>query len=177
MSTGPSSLEYALQYARYKWSVIPMRPRDKRPMIKWQEFQQRCATEDEIKSWYQRWPDANVGVVTGSISGLLVLDIDPQHGGDKSLATWEKQNAELPETVEAKSGGGGRHLYFLHPGETIHNRVGIVAGIDLRGDGGCIVTPPSIHSSGNAYTWLSGHEPDKMALAEMPGWLFSLVTG
>jgi hypothetical protein len=176
MSTkSPSSLSAALQFARYHWSVIPMRARDKRPLIKWLEYQQRLATEDEINEWYQLWPSANVGIVTGAISGLVVLDIDPRHGGEQSLAQWEKIFDPLPVTLEARTGGGGRHVYFKHPGGVIHNRAGIASGIDLRGDGGCVVAPPSIHSSGKAYTWLSGHEPGKVALAELPGWLLKLV--
>ncbi|MEJ2141208.1 MAG: bifunctional DNA primase/polymerase [Gammaproteobacteria bacterium] len=175
MTTESPALDAALLYASYQWSVIPIRPRDKRPMIKWQEYQQRLATTDEIKHWYHRWPDANVAVVTGAISGLVVVDIDPRHGGEQSMARWEKQYGRLPDTVESITGGGGRHLYFLHPGGVIHNRVNIVDGIDLRGDGGCIVTPPSIHHSGHAYTWRRGHEPGKIRMADIPGWLLSLL--
>jgi hypothetical protein len=171
----PSSLAAALQFARYHWSVIPMRARDKRPLIKWLEYQHRLATENEINEWYQKWATANVGIVTGVISGLVVLDIDPRHGGEQSLAQWEKVYEPLPLTQEVRTGGGGRHVYFKHPGGVIHNRVGIDPGIDLRGDGGCVVAPPSIHSSGEAYTWVSGHEPGKVALAELPGWLLRLV--
>jgi hypothetical protein len=175
MKTYSSPLDAALLYASFKWSVIPIRPRDKRPMIKWQQYQKRLATEKEIREWYQHWPEANVAIVTGSLSGLVVVDIDPRHDGEQSMELWEKQYAALPETVEAKSGGGGRHLYFLHPGFEVHNRVNIAAGVDFRGDGGCIVTPPSIHSSGNAYTWRNGHEPGEIKLAEMPEWLLELV--
>jgi hypothetical protein len=152
-----------------------MRARDKRPLIKWQKYQQQRASQDEITGWYQRWPTANVGIVTGTISGLLVLDIDPRHGGDDSLARWEVEHGPLPQTVEARTGGGGRHLYFSHPGGVIHNRAGLVPGIDLRGDGGCIVAPPSIHSSGNQYQWLNGHEPGNVSLAELPGWLMAVL--
>lgn len=173
----PSMLDAALRYARRRWSVIPMRARDKRPLIKWLEYQQRLATEEEIDAWYRRWPAANVGIVTGAISGIVVLDIDPRHGGEQSLARWETAFGPLPISIEAKSGGGGRHVYFRHPGGVTHNRVGIAAGIDLRGDGGCVVAPPSIHGSGNAYAWASGHEPEKLALAELPDWLLSLVRG
>ncbi len=176
MSTqSPSSLSAALQFARYHWSVIPMRTRDKRPLIKWLEYQQRLATKNEINKWYQLWANANVGIVTGAISGLIVLDIDPRHDGEQSLAQWEKVYAPLPLTVEARTGGGGRHVYFKHPGGVIHNRVGIAPGIDLRGDGGCVVAPPSIHKSGKAYTWVSGREPGMVALAELPKWLLRLV--
>jgi hypothetical protein len=175
MSAHPSLLVEALRYAGYHWSVIPMRAHDKRPLIKWQQYQQQRATEAEITDWYQRWPEANVAIVTGAISGLLVLDIDPRHSGDDSLAQWENEHGPLPRTVEARSGGGGRHLYFRHPGGVIHNRVGLAPGIDLRGDGGCIVAPPSIHSSGKPYTWLAGHEPGNISLAELPHWLLSLL--
>jgi len=168
-------LQAALSYAQNHWSVIPMRAREKRPMIKWQEYQQHCATLEEINYWYQRWPEANVGIVTGSVSGIVVIDIDPKHGGDDSLASWEKKHGPLPRTVEVITGGGGRHLYFKHPGGVVHNRVGIVAGIDLRGDGGCAVVPPSIHPSGKPYTWRAGHELDKMAVAELPTWLSDLL--
>ena len=167
----------ALQYAQFHWSVIPIRAYDKRPLIKWQEFQQRRASESEINEWYQQWTNANVGIVTGKVSGIIVLDIDPQHGGDKSLANWEKQHGSLPRTVEIKTGGGGRHLYFKHPGGVIHNKVGLAPGIDLRGDGGCIVAPPSTHPSGNPYTWLQGHEPGEIPMAEMPNWLLNIVSG
>jgi hypothetical protein len=165
----------AVRYAGYHWSVIPMRVRDKRPMIKWQIYQQRLADMDEIIGWYQRWPTANVGIVTGMISGLVVLDIDPRHQGDQSLSRWELDHGPLPHTIEARTGGGGRHIYFRHPGGVIHNRVGLAAGIDLRGDGGCIVASPSIHSTGIAYRWITGHEPGKADLAEMPGWLLAQV--
>ena len=166
-------IEAAMQYLGYHWSVIPMRSRDKRPMIKWQVFQQRQADEAEIKHWSERWPTANIGIVTGSISGLVVLDIDPRHGGNDSLGRWELEHGPLPHSVEAKTGGGGRHIYFKHPGTVIKNRVGLAEGIDLRGDGGCIVAPPSVHSSGQSYHWISGHEPETTALAELPDWLLT----
>ncbi len=175
MNTHQSFVVAALQYAGYHWSVIPMRSRDKRPLIKWQQYQQQRASQDEITGWYQRWPTANVGIVTGIISGLLVLDIDPRHGGDDSLAQWQREHGPLPQTVEARTGGGGRHLYFSHPGGIIHNRAGLAPGIDLRGDGGCIVAPPSIHNSGNPYQWLNGHEPGNVRLAELPGWLLTIL--
>lgn len=171
MSKHPSFVVEALQYAGFRWSVIPMRARDKRPLIKWQQYQQHLASEDEIREWYQRWPNANIGIVTGMVSGLVVLDIDPRHDGDSSLEQWQIEHGPLPHTVEARSGGGGRHIYFRHPGGVIHNRVGLAAGIDLRADGGCIVAPPSIHSSGHRYTWIKGHEPGNVLLAELPGWL------
>ena len=167
----------SLQYLKLHWSIIPIRARDKRPAIKWAEFEQRRADEDEVNEWFKHIPDANVAIVTGNISGLVVLDIDVRQGGDESLAQWERQHGPLPSTLEVISGGGGRHLYFKHPGGTLHNRVGVASGIDFRGDGGCIVAPPSIHSSGKVYQWRKGHEPGNIAMAEMPNWLLNVVSG
>lgn len=163
----------ALDYLKRGWSVIPVRPREKRPAIRWLEYQSRLAREDEIKRWYQHREDANVAIVTGAVSGLVVVDIDTRHGGEESLAELVRQHGPLPDTIEALTGGGGRHVYFTHPGGTLNNRVGFVPGIDLRGDGGCIVAPPSVHPSGKRYTWVKGHDPWHVKLAPMPEWLLA----
>jgi hypothetical protein len=155
-------------YAARGWSVIVIQPRGKRPLVPWREFQQRIASTAEIDGWFQRWPDANVGVVTGRLSGLVVVDVDPRHGGPASIAALEAEQGPLPATVEALTGGGGRHLYFAHPGATVANRVAVRAGIDVRGDGGCVVAPPSVHPSGRRYAWVAGREPQRCPLAPAP---------
>lgn len=167
----------ALGYLKQHWSVIPILSRDKRPAIRWMEFQHRRASRKEVKDWYKRWPENNVGVVTGVISGLVVLDIDPEHGGDTSLKRLVHEHGPLPNTLEAVSGGGGRHVYFSHPGGVVRNKVGLAPGIDLRGDGGCIVAPPSTHASGKTYLWLAGHDPQHAHLTPMPDWLLFEATG
>ena len=73
--------------------------------------------------------------------------------------------------MESITGGGGRHVYFSHPGGVVHNRANIQPGIDLRGDGGCIVAPPSVHPSGKRYRWKKGHAPGDVKLARLPDWL------
>lgn len=161
----------ALAYLERGWSVIPIEPRGKRPLVKWEAFQNRLPTKGEIHAWVRRWPSANVGIVTGTISRLVVLDIDPGHGGDDSLVTLEREHGALPHTIEALSGGGGRHVYFEHPGEPTRNRVGLAPGIDLRADGGLVVAPPSIHPSGRPYAWEVSHHPDETPLAPLPLWL------
>ena len=75
--------------------------------------------------------------------------------------------------MEARTGGGGRHLYFRHPGGTVHNKVGLAPGIDLRGDGGLVVAPPSLHRSGRRYRWLRGCDPAALAPAPLPDWLLA----
>lgn len=161
----------ALAYLARGWSVVPIEPRDKRPLVRWEAFQRRVPSAPEVAAWFARWPDANVGIVTGSVSGLVVVDVDPRHGGAEALATLEREQGPLPSTVEAETGGGGRHLYFTHPGGAVRNRAGLAPGIDLRGDAGVVVAPPSMHPSGRRYRWRDGHGPDETALAELPRWL------
>lgn len=150
------------------WSVIPMQARGKRPLLAWREFQQRIAGEDEVARWFKRWPDANLGIVTGRISGIVVVDIDTRHGGPASVAEAESRHGPLAATLEAATGGGGRHLYYAHPGTPTANRVGMLPGIDLRGDGGCVVAPPSVHPNGRRYAWVAGRGPGDVALAPLP---------
>ncbi len=160
----------ALAYVARGWAAIPIEAHGKRPLVAWLEYQQRIAAAAEVDAWFRRWPDANVGIVTGRVSGLVVIDIDPRHGGVLSLAAVQRERGPLPRTVEALTGGGGRHLYFAHPGVPLHNRVGIVPGIDLRADGGCVVAPPSLHPGGRRYAWAAGCSPDEVPLAPMPAW-------
>ena len=162
----------ALSYASRGWSVIPIEVRGKRPLLAWLEFQHRIAAPSEIASWFQKWPDANVGIVTGQISQILVVDVDAQHGGIESLADMERAHGALPRTNEVHTGGGGRHLYFAYPPMRLHNRVGIRPGIDLRGEGGYVVAPPSVHPSGGRYRWLPDQGPQDLPTAPLPAWFF-----
>src|SRR5919201_1328732 len=158
-------------YTGLGWSIIPIRYGDKRPLVRWEEFQHRRPTASELQAWLSCWPDAGVGVVTGSISGIVVLDIDSHHGGNVTLERLEQQHGDMPATVEGRTGGGGRHFYFAHPGGLIRNTVGLAAGVDLRGDGGYVVAPPSMHRSGICYAWREGRGPGDTRLAPIPAWL------
>jgi hypothetical protein len=157
--------------------VLPLRPRDKRPLIRWEDLQHARPSEDDIADWFRRWPDANIGIVTGEISNLIVLDVDPKHGGDAMLERLEYRFKPLSTTVKAVTGGGGRHLYFAHPGGLTPNRAGLAQGIDLRGDGGYVVAPPSVHPSGRPYAWTSGRAPDEITLAPLPRWIIVPMRG
>ena len=165
----------ALEYLARGWSVIPVEPRGKRPLVAWLEFQDRQPTAAEVAGWFGRWPEANLGIVTGVVSGLAVLDVDAGHGGAQSLVGLENAHGPLPRTITVATGGGGRHLYFSHPGGVVHNKVGLAPGIDLRGDGGCVVAPPSLHPSGRRYAWAPGCAPGQERLASLPPWLRPLA--
>ncbi len=165
------SLDAALGYLALGWTPIPAAARSKRPLILWRPYQERSPTEAELRDWFRKWPGANVLIVTGARSGLVVLDIDPAHGGAESLSELEARHGALPRTIEAETGGGGRHIYFAHPGGEVRNRTGMAPGLDLRADGGVIVAPPSIHPSGRPYLWRKGHSPEETGLAPLPDWL------
>ncbi len=171
-----SAAHAARCYRGQGWSVIPIGAGSKRPLVRWEEYEYRLPTEEEIQRWFRSWPDAGVAVVTGSISGLVVVDVDLRHGGEASLRALEHVHGALPSTVEALTGGGGRHLYFAHPGRPIRNQVAVAPGIDLRGDGGYVVAPPSVHPSGRRYAWVAGRAPEETSLAPLPAWLLHEVT-
>lgn len=135
----------------------------------------KAATTDtrQITAWWTRYPWANIGVATGSISGFIAVDIDPKNGGEASLEDLIIKNGEMPVTVEAITGSGGRHILFKHPGGHIGNRTNLFPGVDIRGDGGYIVVAPSNHPSGNHYVW--HRSPRNTPLAQLPFWLYSLL--
>lgn len=176
MRSSKSMEDWALDYLARGWSIIPVQPHDKRPTIRWAEYQHRRPREEEIRLWFRRREGLNIGIVTGELSGLVVLDIDTSHGGDESLKRVEAHHGGLPSTVQAITGGGGRHLYFHHPGGIVRNKVAILPGVDLRGDGGYAVAPPSLHVSGKRYVWKTSCAPYDVDIAEMPSWLMDMVS-
>src|SRR5262249_6866135 len=120
-----------------------------------------------IREWWQRHPNANVGIATGAASGLVVLDVDPDHGGGESAELYMPGEA-LPSTLIARTGGGGLHMYFKHPGGRIRNSASELGpGLDVRGDGGYVVAPPSVHFSGKPYGWVDLGAP----LADLPAFI------
>lgn len=125
-----------------------------------------------LRQWWAWAPEANVGIVTGAVSSIIVLDSDPRHGGDESLHMLEESLPDgLPETVRALTGGGGEHVIFAHPGVSIRNKTGRdwgLPGLDVRGDGGYIVAAPSLHLSGRRYAWDAGAHPEVTPIAELP---------
>ena len=136
------------------------------------------ATRDpnRIAAWWGQWPDANVMAVTGAVAGIWVLDIDPDNGGAKTLAELEVTHGTLPPTVEVLTGGGGRHLYFRHPGNTVRNSAGKIGpGVDVRGDGGYVIAPPSNHASGSQYRWHAERVFGQIIIAKAPNWLLGML--
>lgn len=148
--------ESALYYERMGLAVFPLAPRSKKPLT-----HNGCkdATTDpgQIDAWWNRWPDANIGIATGSKSGGLVvidLDIDEDKGvnGYEVLTAWQREHGTLPDTAMSITGRGGYH-YLYRDAAQWKNRAGLYEGVDIRGEGGYIVAPPSIHPNGRRYEW------------------------
>jgi|GEM_PF-1248481 len=156
------------------WSTLPLKQGDrfprsewKRPAISsWARFQIEPPRDDEVEAWARN--GFGVGVVTGAVSGIIVLDLD------SSSAIAEAEARGLPKTVSVTT-HKGRHLYFRHPGGRIGNRTDYpFRGADIRGDGGYVVAPGSLHPGGSIYGWerAPGEEP----VADMPRWLLDAMT-
>lgn len=166
----------ALDYAARGLAVMPV-GHNKIPLIKnWTN--EATKDPDKIKAWWKQYPAANVGIVTGHLSGVFVLDIDPKNGGAQSFDDLIRTHGQLPDTVQAITGGGGKHFYFKIPhGQTIPTRAGIVPGVDIRGEGGQVVAPPSVHPSGKLYEWEPDSSPELVFIADAPAWLLGLLNG
>lgn len=136
------------------------------------------ATRDcaAITAWWTQWPNANVFIATGEVSDILVLDIDPKHGGDDSLRELTAKHGELPETPQVITGSLGMHAYFRWPvGDfSCGRRIGVLPGVDILGNNGGVIAPPSIHASRRNYVWEVTHRIDEIPIAEAPAWLLDL---
>lgn len=163
-------LTAALTYLDRGFSVVPIQPREKKPLVPWEQSQTRRATEDEINTWWSKWPDANVGIVTGAISGLVVIDLDTPEAKDKLKELFS--SFDFSAAPRSRTGKGWQ-LFFRHSGVTIPNRAGILPGLDVRGDGGYVVAPPSIHPNGKVYKW---EVPISGELPKLPVELFKLIS-
>ena len=165
-----SAQSAAIGHLRAGFSVIPLRPRDKRPLIPWADFQRRRATETEARAWWGADPEAGIAFVCGRVSSLVVLDEDPRNGGDQSLAAFP-----FPAGPTVRTGSSGRHFYFAHSGEPIPKIPSLLPGVDVQGEGSYVVAPPSIHPNGTAYAWDAGRELGALPLPAMPFWLRRLI--
>lgn len=124
---------------------------------------------DWIDEWWREWPWANVAIATGD-GQLVVLDVDPRHGGDESLAELEREHGRLA-TYRVRTGAGGLHLYF-RVDSPLRSRAGVLPGLDIRGEGGYVVAPPSTHICGDRYLLEDDREPEPL-----PDWLRELAGG
>lgn len=170
-------LEEAAKYAAYGWRILPIHSIDadgvctcgkvecsapgKHPRT-FQGSKDASSDPEVVRRWWQQWPTANIGLACGRESGVFVVDIDPRHGGFESIDEWEENREEgpLPETLIARSGGGGKHLIFKWPQDgPVPGRNPWLPGIEIKAEGGYVVLPPSNHISGGKYQWANEAQP------------------
>lgn len=159
--------EWALEYAKMGLAVFPLRARNKAPATK-NGCKDATTDQKQIVSWWSKWPDSNIGIATGSASGGLVvidLDRDEEKGCDgyEILREWQRQHGQLPDTCQSITGRGGYHLLYRDTVEH-RNAQALYEGVDIRGEGGYIVAPPSVHPNGRAYEWEQG--PDEFEIVQ-----------
>lgn len=187
----PNMLAAALEYARNGLSVFPLHTplpdgscscgsdhrADPNTVGKHPRTSNglKAATVDEakIESWWKQWPDANIGVLCGTLSGIFILDVDGPEG-ERSLQRLTGQYGPLPATRKILT-GKGYHLYFRHPSVKVRSAAPIdreFPGLDSRGDGASVVGAPSLHYTGKRYT-VDPVSPEQVA--ESPAWLVDFI--
>lgn len=165
-------------YRRYRISYFPLRKKSKRPLLdEWTVFQTRPPLQEEDKVWETRKLLDQVAIVTGQVSGYIVLDED----NPPIFQAWLKENNyHLPPTATVKTSSfkddqGNTHqkfhYYFKHPGGRVKNMIKQIPGADIKGDGGYCVAPPSIHPGGEQYEWCFGLTLDDYPDTPVPSWL------
>jgi putative DNA primase/helicase len=112
------------------------------------------SAKEQVESWWSKSPSANIGIATGKINNLEVLDIDVKSGGIESLRRLIKRVGLLPTRTVVRTGSGGFHFYFSYSDRSYRNRTGLLPGIDFKTDGGYVIGPPSIHESGGKYSFV-----------------------
>jgi len=175
-----SALSAAIDYARAGLLVFPAPPGTKMSYksARWSGGRRWGATrdEEEIKQDWARWPDANVCIVTGEVSGVFITETDNKGdvNGNATLVALQRENGQLPLTLQARSPSGSIHYYWRYPtdGRVVRNDVGrkLGVGVDVRGEGGMVVAPPSVRD-GRKYEWLN----EGTVIANAPGWLLQRV--
>jgi putative DNA primase/helicase len=139
----------ALAWLERGAALVPLAERDKTPINKGGS-RQPLKTWREVRKVFAEHPDANYGIVTGTISGLVVLDVDEPEG-QESLHALKVKHGRLPKTVTVMT-ARGYHLYFRQPGKPIRNSASRLGpGLDVRGEGGYVVGVGSVHPSGDVY--------------------------
>ena len=166
-------LSWALKYRELGWSVLPMIPRieEKKPFVKWKELQTRLPSEEQIRAWWKEHPNANIGMVTGAVSGVVVFDADAKTAHD-----FIGKQGGMPPTPQALTGKpDGVHFYLRHPGIPVKNDANRELRLDIRGDGGLVVLPPSVHHTGRVYRWAPYLNPWDADIEPLRPWMLDYV--
>lgn len=166
-------LKYTLAYrTKFNWSVMPISSTSKKPIIKWTKYQNQLPTIDEIKQWWTQYPDANIGLITGKISNVIVFDCDSVKANE-----WMEERGIERTLIAQSSKDYKKHYYFKYHKFDFNignknlrhfNKI----DLDIKCEGGYVVLPPSKHESGKRYKWLT---PINTSIASMDIWQLMLL--
>lgn len=170
------NLNAALAYSQMLgFYIFPIYYKSKKPITQ-HGFKDSSKDKDQIMQWWSEHPNANIGLPTGKINNLVVLDVDPRNNGHMSLEELIYDYGDLPHTVESLTGGGGQHFFFEYDERIQKSKLEGYPGIDLQGEGKYIVLPPSTHPNGNKYEYELSSKPIATPVAKAPSWLVQLAS-
>jgi len=163
-------LDYALKYASLGWQVFPLMPCQKIPFPGTHGVKDATADEVQIRTWWEKWPNANIAIACGKASNIYVVDVDVTEAGDVNGHESLKEFPALPETIKQNTPRGGFHAFYFTD-DSPANRNSFRPGIDIRGNGYYVVAAPSVHPNGGKYVWAQGCAPWEREPAEFPEFL------
>jgi len=167
MTDTSKTLEAALQALEAGLRPIPIEPGGKKPLVRWKDFQTRPPTEEQVRQWWAEWPGANLAILAGEGSGVDVVDIDSGH------APWPPVDCELPTGYVCQTPRGGWHYGFRHLPGCRDSGSKLATGVDVRGDGGYVLIPPSV-VNGKPYVLVQGSLVEALT-TEAPPWLQAVL--
>lgn len=156
-------------YQELGWSIIPVDADTKKPLVFWKPFAERAAGIDDMQRWCRKYADKGIAVVTGTVSGIVVLDADGAEGVREVL------QRGVPKTPCVRTPRGGMHFYFQLPGFPVSNgaKLGSSKAIDVRGEHGYVLAPHSKRADGRRYIW--SVSPQEAAIATAPAWFLDML--
>ena len=164
----------ALKYAKQGYYTIPIEYRKKNPVLmNWQV--KGTVDPERIEEYFPEGIQQNIGILTGEISNIFVVDIDGKEGQLSFMSLIEKGKDLLPKTLSARTGGGGFHQFWKYDKRMSKNRVGILPHIDIRSTGGQVVCYPSIHPNDKPYQWITVKEGGGKEPAIAPEWFIKAL--
>ncbi len=140
------------------------------------DYRDATSDPDVIRTWYDHYPEVNIGLATGRVPGIFALGVNPRGGGDVMLACLENALGRLPATWTVLTGPWNRYFCFRYPNTGVVSSRYFEPGLAIRSDREYVVAPPSMHFSGRRYMWQEGRDPASVELADAPRWLTDLMT-
>lgn len=167
-----NTFKYAKKYLGLGWNVLPLLAKSKIPATP-HGFKDASDDSNKVKEWFDTdWN--NIGIATGKVSGIAIIDIDPKNGGSESYKVLKSKFGLPTRTLKVRTGGGRLHLYYSTDGE-VRSRNGILPGIDIKSNGGYVVAPPSVHPNGKRYEFVDPSIFEQQTLLPFPSQVIEAI--